>query len=411
MSQYRVFRYRWAVLLALVPAILSSEVCWLTFAPIASQVMDHYQVSSFSVDLFSVSYMLMYILLTFPASWVIDRWGWRASFTIGGAITAVFALTRWVFAGSYPMVLLSQFLLAAGQPFLVNVSTKVPANWFAPRERSTAAGILMMAQYLGFILPMIASPLLMDGMGMGGMLGVYGALCTVSALVALAVGRERPTVPPGPPAPAENMNARQMVGLVRSGAFLRVLVIGFVSMGIFNTILTVLEKLLAPQGFSSLDAGIVGAAFVVSGIVGAVLVPMLSDRTGRRIPLIAFGVASIAPLTLALGLLHGMAAVVPCAAILGFLVMGLAPVLFQHGAEIAYPVPEGASFALIMLAGQVSGAVFVWVFNLLMGSGTSAAAGLIFLVLLAAMQLPAVFTMRESGYVAEAAAQEREQQQ
>ena len=410
MIQYRVFRFRWAILLALVPAILSSEVCWLTFAPISSAAMAFYGVSSLSVDLFSVSYMLMYILLTFPASWVIDRWGWRASVMIGGGITAVFALARWAFAGNYTLVLLSQFLLAAGQPFLVNVSTKVPANWFAPRERSTAAGILMMAQYLGFILPMIASPLLVESMGMAGMLGVYGALCVVSAAAALAVGRERPPVPPGPPAPAEPMNARQMLGLLRCGPFLRVLAIGFVSMGIFNTLMTVLEKLLAPQGFSAMDAGLVGAVFVVSGIIGAVVVPMVSDRMGRRAPLMMLGVGAIAPLTLGLGLMHGMAAVVPCAAVLGFLVMGLAPVLFQHGAEVAYPVPEGASFALIMLAGQVSGAAFVWGFNLLMGTGTSTTAGLTFLVLLAAAQLPAVFTMKESGYIAPAAKEEQAKQ-
>ena len=404
---YRVFRFRWAILLALVPAILSSEVCWLSFAPISSAAMAFYGVSSLSVDLFSVSYMLMYILLTFPASWVIDRWGWRVSVLIGGGITAVFALTRWLFAGNYALALLSQFLLAAGQPFLVNVSTKVPANWFAPRERSTAAGILMMAQYLGFILPMIASPILVESMGMAGMLGVYGALCVVSATAALAVGREHPPVPPGPPAPAERMNARQMLGLLRSGPFLRVLVIGFVSMGIFNTLMTVLEKLLAPQGFSAMDAGLIGAVFVVSGIVGAVVVPMVSDRIARRVPLMMLGVAAIAPLTLGMGVLHGMAAVVPCAAVLGFLVMGLAPVLFQHGAEVAYPVPEGASFALIMLAGQVSGAAFVWGFNLLMGTGTTTTAGLTFLVLLAAAQLPAVFTMKESGYIAVAAKEER----
>ncbi len=410
MTQYRVFRFRWAILLALVPAILSSEVCWLTFAPISSAAMAFYGVSSLSVDLFSVSYMLMYILLTFPASWVIDRWGWRASVMIGGGITAVFALARWLFAGNYALVLLSQFLLAAGQPFLVNVSTKVPANWFAPRERSTAAGILMMAQYLGFILPMIASPILVESMGMAGMLGVYGALCVVSAAAALAVGRERPPVPPGPPAPAEPMNARQMLGLLRCGPFLRVLAIGFVSMGIFNTLMTVLEKLLAPQGFSAMDAGLVGAVFVVSGIIGAVVVPMVSDRMGRRAPLMMLGVGAIAPLTLGLGLMHGMAAVVPCAAVLGFLVMGLAPVLFQHGAEVAYPVPEGASFALIMLAGQVSGAAFVWGFNLLMGAGTSTVAGLTFLVLLAAAQLPAAFTMKESGYIAPAAGEEQARQ-
>lgn len=105
------------MLFALVPIIVSSEIFWLTFAPIASIAESYYKVSSLSISLFSMSYMIMYILFTIPASWVIDKYGFKPSVTIGAIITAVFGLTRFLFASNFTIMLLSQFMLAAGQPF------------------------------------------------------------------------------------------------------------------------------------------------------------------------------------------------------------------------------------------------------------------------------------------------------
>ena len=55
--------YRWVILISLLPIIISTEMMWLTFAPIASMAVKFYGVSSMSVDLFAESYMIMFILL------------------------------------------------------------------------------------------------------------------------------------------------------------------------------------------------------------------------------------------------------------------------------------------------------------------------------------------------------------
>jgi len=46
-------------------------------------------------------------------------------------------------------------------------------------------------------------------------------------------------------------------------------------------------------------------------------------------------------------------------ALLGFFMVGLAPVGYQYGAEITAPLPEGTSNGLLVLAGQVS-VVFIF---------------------------------------------------
>jgi FLVCR family MFS transporter 7 len=330
---------------------------------------------------------------------VIDKYGFKASVIIGSAVTAVFATTRFIFADNYTLAMLSQFLLAAGQPFLMNISTKVPANWFPVKERSTAAGILLMAQYIGFIIPLNASPVLVDRWGMGTMLGVYAGVALAAAALALIVPREKPPLAPGPEAPKEDMSLKAMGSLLKNKPYVLVLTLSFISMGLFNTLMTNIEDVLAPRGFSAGQTGLVFTVFVLAGIAGAVAVPLFSDRMGRRIPIFIAGIAAMAPLILGLGFLTGYGLVMTCAATLGVVIMGLAPVLFQHGSEVAYPAKEGVSFGLIMLVGQISGILFVVLFDLIQGGGVSYATPMAVMAVLAAVQIPLTFIMKESDAV------------
>lgn len=394
--EYKVYPYRWLLLALILPAIVAIEALWLTFAPISKAVSAFYHVTPLGVDMFSISYMIMYLVMVVPASWVIDRFGFRASLIAGSLLMVAFSATRFLFAESYGLTLASQFLLAAAQPFLINISTKVPANWFPVRERSTAAGLLIMAQYLGFIIPMVLSPLLVDSMGLKGLLGVTAAFALVAAIPAIWFTRERPAVPPGPEAPKEMMSAGAVARLLRNRNYLWVLVISFVSMGLFNTLMTKLEAILLPHGIDAVAAGIVGAVFVVAGVIGAVVVPVVSDRIGKRVPLFIGGIAAMGPLCLGLALVPSLPLVIAVAAALGFLIMGIAPVLFQHGAEVAYPVPEGTSFGFVMLAGQVSGFLFVIGYDAIHTVSAWPLMPMLFLVALAIAQVPVTLLMRES---------------
>ncbi len=84
------------------------------------------------------------------------------------------------------------------------------------------------------------------------------------------------------------------------------------------------------------------------------------------------------------------------AAILGFVIMGLAPILFQHGAEVAYPVKEGTSFGLILMAGQISGILFVYIFDLTNGAFGNVLMPMIGIIALTLIQFPVSLFMKES---------------
>jgi MFS transporter, FLVCR family, MFS-domain-containing protein 7 len=397
MADYRVYRHRWGILFLIVPIIVSSEIFWLTFAPVAGTAAAFFHTNYLGVDLFSMSYLIMYIIMTMPASWVIEKFGFRTSLVIGSLLTVLFGAARYFFAGNYSLVLAAQFLIAAGQPFLVNVSTKVPANWFPVEERSTASGILVMAQYIGFMVPMAISPLIVDQNGIKAMLGIYAAIAFLAALPAVFFTREKPAVPPGPPEPVASMSFKTIGKLLLNRNFVLVLILSFISMGLFNTLVTKIEPIFSPRGISATQAGIIGAVLVISGIAGAVILPLISDKTQRRLPFFIIGVTLLGILCAGLTYFTALTLLILTGAMLGFVIMGLAPILFQHGAEVAYPVQEGASFGLIMLMGQVSGILFIYFFEIIQNSTHSIELPMIFLMILAALQIPVAISMKDSA--------------
>lgn len=391
-------RYRWVVLFAVFPMIVANEIMWLSIAPVSSLAQEFYGVGAASIDILSISFMLMFIVFSVPASWVIDRFGFRTSLIIGALLTAVFGIVRAGFSDSFTIVLISQFLIAIGQPFLLNISTKVPANWFPITERSTAAGILTMAQYVGFAIPMLLSPLLAESMGIPHMLWVYAIIAAVAACIAIAFTRERPATPPPGPVPAEEVISLSSIRqLLRNGPYVLVLIVCFVSIGVFNTILTVLESILLPRGITSAEAGVIGAVFVLAGVVGAVLLPILSDKLRIRVPFFLTAILILIPAYLCFAFVGSFPVLAVVAGIAGFMIMGVAPILFQHGSEVAYPAQEGTSLGVILLMGQISGILFVLAFSALNSASGDPTLPMLLIVAVTALVLPVVRRMKESG--------------
>lgn len=384
-----IYPYRWIILLAIVPIIMSTEMMWLTLAPVSSKAEHFYNVSSLKISLFAMSYMVMFILFSLPASFVIDKYGYRRSLMLGALITAVFGITRAVFGSSFGVALTSQFLIAVGQPFLLNLSTKVAANWFPQTERSTATGILTMAQYLGFTIPMLLSPYIADHYSIHSMYVLYAGIAVLSAVLAIVFTKEYPpTPPPGPVYERDDMSPSSIKKLFLNRNYVTVLLFCFLSIGVFNTILSLIEDILSPRGITSAQSGIIGACFTIAGVVGAVVLPILSDHYKIRKPLWVSGCLLLVPIYLIFTFSGSFPLIAVDASIAGFTIMGLGPIIFQHGTEAAYPAQEGTSLGMLLLAGQVSGVLFVFLFEAFQSISGSSVLPMLVIVALTALQIP-----------------------
>ncbi len=360
-EKFRVYGYRWVVLAVFMFVNLTIQVLWISYAPITGPAARFYGVTDLQIGLLAMAFMIAFIPLSIPVSWVIDTYGFRVAVSIGVALMGLFGLLRGLAGANYSLALWSTVGIAIAQPFLLNAWTKMPANWFAIEERATVVGLVTLANLIGTALGMVLTPILTEHMDIPAVQLIYGGVAALSAVLFVAFAREAPPTPPCPP----GMESRALMldGLKHAltvKSFWLYLLVSFIGMGIFNGITTWVENIVRPRGFTPTDAGTLGALMLIGGILGAVVIPPFSDRQHKRRRFLLLGIALALPGLIGLTFATSFWLLILSAFFLGFFLVSTSPIGMQYAAEITCPTPEGTSNGLIQLFGQAS-VIFVYV--------------------------------------------------
>lgn len=397
-THFKAYKYRWIVLSVYMLIVAVNQLLWITFAAITSDSVHYYGVSDLQIGMLSMCFMLVFIVISIPASWIIDTYGIRIGVGIGALLTGIFGLLRGMVGTDYELLLLSQIGIAIGQPFLINAITKLAGRWFPVNERATASGLGTLAMYLGVLIGLLLTPYLEKELGMSEMLYTYGLGALVSAILFILFVKEHPRTPVA----AVNTDEKALVingmkELFRNKDFYYLLLIFFVGLGVFNCVTTWIEDILKPRGFSSDQAGLIGGMMIIGGIVGALIMPMLSDYYKKRKPFIVLSL---------LGAIIGLAGItfattygilLTSGAVLGFFLLSAGPIGFQYAAEITHPISEVTSNGLVLLAGQISGIAFIFGLDSFKSPITVAMTNpLIFLIVLSVIVLALSTRLKES---------------
>ena len=358
---YKLYNYRWILLGAFMLIISINQLFWITFASVTSEATVYYGVSDLQIGMLSMCFMIVFIIVSIPASWIIDTYGLRTGVGIGAVFTGLFGLTRGFYSDNYDIVLLSQIGIAIGQPFLLNAITKMAANWFPLKERATASGLGTLSMYIGISTGMFLTPFLTQGNGIKGMLLIYGVISVIAAVSFVLLARDKP--PTAPCSSDQEERSLALDGLKEmwlNKQFQWLLLIFFIGLGVFNSLATWIEDILKPRGFSPAQAGIIGGVMILGGIIGALILPVLSDHYKNRVFFIKLALmgATIGLVGITFGTSFWL--LISSGIILGFFLLSSGPIGFQYGAEITYPAPEGTSNGLLLLAGQISGIAFIF---------------------------------------------------
>jgi MFS family permease len=364
-TDYKLYKYRWVVLAVFMFINLTIQILWITYAPITGPAAAFYGVSDLQIGLLAMSFMIAFIPLSIPVSWVIDRYGFKIAVSIGAVLMGVFGLLRGFAGADYSLVLWSTIGIAAAQPFLLNAWTTVPAKWFPSEERATAVGMVTLANLVGTALGMVVTPILTETISIPQVQWIYGGLAAFSAVLFVLLAREAPPTPPGPA--GSEARALMLDGLKHAftvKSFWLYLFVSFIGLGIFNGVTTWVENIIRPRGLTPTDAGTLGALMLAGGVLGAVIIPPFSDRKRKRQPFILFGLLLAIPGLAGVTFATSSWLLFISAFAMGFFLVSTSPIGMQYAAEVTHPTPEGTSNGLIQLFGQAS-VVFVYILEAL----------------------------------------------
>lgn len=373
-TEYKIYSYRWIVLILFGLVALINQMIWITFAAIEPSAILFYGVKSNAILMLSLVFMIVYIPMNIPAAMVIDRFGLKWGTGLGVILTGLFGILRAV-SVNYSWVLVFQIGCAIGQPFLLNSFTKVSANWFPEKEKALSTSLGTMFVLLGILLGMLITPFLLSPTGDPTiMLYIYGGIALAFMVIYLIFVKDKPETPPN--AYSETTKTFELKGtfdLFKNRDFNILFILFLFGAGTFNAVSTGIAqlynsiKLLMPISWTDVVPddllGILGGIMIVGGIAGAITLSTLSDKYRKRKPflitsaiagavcaLLFFFVEFFIKSFLPLYILHCIIGF-----FFGFLLIAALPVGLTFAAEITHPLPEETSNGWLMWVGQIGG--------------------------------------------------------
>ncbi|UCC20569.1 MAG: MFS transporter [Promethearchaeota archaeon] len=359
-EKIQVYRFRWIVLLLFMLENITMQILWISFAPVRSLAVTFYGVDFLLIDLLAMSFMIVYIPITFLSTWIIDKYGFRIGAGIGAIIAGIFGLLRFIAFSDYSMVLIFQIGIGIGQPFILNAVTKLSANWFPDSERTTATGIALLSQFLGIALGMFITPILVIGNNLLPMLLTYGIISMITGIIFIIFIKDKPPTPPSKEISDEKVFMFEgLRTLFTNKYFIILFVLFFLGLGIFNTITTYIEGIVIPRGYDQNFAGILGALMLLGGIVGSIIMSTLSDKFRKRkiLLLISLMIATISLFIITFA--YDAVLLNLFGFLLGFGILSAGPVGLEYAVDLTKPVPEASSNGMLMMIGQLGGILFI----------------------------------------------------
>ncbi len=259
----------------------------------------------------------------------------------------------WLFAG--------QFGISVAQPFILNSVSKFASTWFKKEEGALANGLGSMAMFIGMIAAMVITPILVNSKGLGNVLYIYAGVTLFGSLLFLLLGRDNSSLISC--LKEEEKEYRSMEAyksILRIKDMLMLIAIMFIGIGFFNGLMTWMDELLSINGFTTVQTGTIGGVIIGGGTIGAVIIPLLSDRFRRRKPFLIMaslvGGAAVYPFLNT----HNITVSIVLGALIGFFVISLLPIILQMTTEIVGERLTGTATGLLMLIGSVGAVAIIY---------------------------------------------------
>ncbi|CAF0755002.1 unnamed protein product [Didymodactylos carnosus] len=287
----------------------------------------------------------------------------------------------------YAALVIGQMFPAIAAPFFLNSAALFAARWFAPQQRDIATVICSMANPLGTaVASLLPSFIVTDGSSARQffiLLMVEAAFVTLTTILLFVVLRSGP---PSPPSPSEehhqSIDVKQDLARLFTNRHFITLLFGFaLGLAVVNSIIDLLYQLIQPSGYSSQDAGVFGATFIVAGLLSASAVGVIMDRTHAyrlALKMLIVGACTSAVYFIVILRPHMYYPLAVSIGLMGFFMLPLLPVTFECAIECTYPVRAEWSTGLLLCVGNVLGGAFIVVLGYLIKLAPAYTPGVIF---------------------------------
>ncbi|KAG0319404.1 hypothetical protein BGZ97_002199 [Linnemannia gamsii] len=355
---YRTYKARYFGLFAIVLLNIATTFVWLTYSSVPEAAEAYLNCSSFLVSVTSILYFFAFIVMAPVSGWMFEKRGIKKSLLFGAGIQVLGAWLRYFghFVGSTP-------------------------------ENRTATMIGTVSNASAAALAQLIIPIITDDTKPETMPNsvLFTAILSTVAIIPAFFVADRPPTPPSPSAAEalqETVEEPFHISLKKVGTnkqFLLLLLVFGSLVGIFNSVTSLLATFTGPYGYTSNQAGYLGAGMVLAGLVGAAVSGPLVDKTKqyKSVCKTAVPVAVACVIGFVFAVRRDFfAGMLTLLIISGFSAFAALPAALELAVEITYPVTPASSTSILWAFGQLVAIIMLFTLQGLQDDELSARTGL-----------------------------------
>ncbi|XP_046751838.1 uncharacterized MFS-type transporter C09D4.1-like [Diprion similis] len=381
LMEVKLFKRRWLQLVLFFILGISSGVHFAQFAIIANITRRFYNVSSLAVEWTVTIYMIEYVTLLIPVSYLTNRVGLRWTILM---TTIGVTLGSWikVFAASpdrFYLILVAQVLFGVLQVFVFSVPGRLASHWFGPKEVALATAVGFYGPQAGIIVCSVSVPMVVEDHENSEDIGTEFSLIFWSQAIGSSIVTvilfffflEEPRLPPSGARALQKMNHESVTlgflptckRVLKNRSFLML----WNSFGLIMGVALGLGVMLNPfyTAHFKNDTRTVGYLSIwlaVVGAIGSVTCGTILDKT-KAFRKLSIAVCCFSILAM---LLYGIsftleskwmifAGLLLCAApVIGYGTVGM-----ELCVEISYPEPEAITTGILNMSPQIYGFLII----------------------------------------------------
>ncbi len=305
--------YRWVILALMVASFLLTFISRMAWPPLIPVVAPVLHMTNVQAGALMTAFYFGYIITQIPAGVLTDRLGVKAILTISLVLEGI-ATFGMRYMNNYDTGFWLRVIVGLGAGAVMSACTRAVTEWFPPKERGTAFGILLAAPSAGIVLSNYIAPALNSVLGWRGVFEVIGVFTIIIGILIVLLVRTTSEQTPKSGNPLGGFKV-----IFSSRELILAALAGFCLLWSELGIATWANAYVKNLGYSVAAAGLVMIFYGIGGVIAPLFSGYLSDKIGKRKSILIFAYAAQIPATIIFGYMHSIGLLYLLGFLVGFL--------------------------------------------------------------------------------------------
>ena len=290
--KYGETSYRWFFLISYCLSGFVNQMQWVAYSAILTAFSINYEKPLWKINMFSLTFMIVYPIVCIPEAWMLDKFSIRISLILAAACNIIGSGLKLLVNKdkSLASCYIGQTISCLFQPVLLNSPGKIAANWFREDIRTVICTICCLAVTTGALVGFLWNIMFIDednskdkykDQVFNYFLSEF-ILNVAFCVPTFFITKDKPDIPPSPSQEKSQENIPSLLEslklLFTNKRFVFLFIAYLLVVGYFDIMSTIINSLLDLYIIKGNQSSVIYAVASIVGMIASLFISWLLDK-------------------------------------------------------------------------------------------------------------------------------------